>query len=56
MGGILTLDDTIEDQTHTKENEIICWHYSLAKRRHVKGVNLLSSLVINFSIPMIKNC
>ena len=30
---------------HTDENEIICCHYSHAKSRQVKGVNLLSCLV-----------
>lgn len=44
-GGVLILDDTIEEKTYTDENEIICWHYSHAKGRCVKGVNLLSCLV-----------
>ena len=45
LGGVLILDDTIEEKTYTDENEIICWHYSHAKGRCVKGVNLLSCLV-----------
>ena len=45
VGGVLILDDTIEEKTYTDENEIICWHYSHAKGRCVKGVNLLSCLV-----------
>jgi DDE superfamily endonuclease len=45
VGGVLILDDTIEEKTYTDENEIICWHYSHAKRRIIKGVNLLSCLV-----------
>ena len=44
-GGVLILDDTIEEKTYTDENEIICWHYSHAKNRCIKGVNLLSCLV-----------
>jgi hypothetical protein len=44
-GGVLILDDTIEEKAYTHENEIICWHYSHAKGRCVKGVNLLSCLV-----------
>jgi hypothetical protein len=44
-GGVLVLDDTIEEKTYTDENEIICWHYSHAKKRCVKGINLLSCLV-----------
>ena len=43
--GVLVVDDTIEEKTYTDENGIICWHYSHAKGRCVKGVNLLSCLV-----------
>lgn len=43
-GGVLILDDTIEEKTYTDENEIVCWHYSHAKGKHVKGINLLSCL------------
>ena len=43
--GVLILDDTIEEKTYTDENEIISWHYSHAKGRCVKGINLLSCLV-----------
>lgn len=45
VGGVLILDDTIEEKAYTDENAIMCWHYSHAKGRHVKGVNLLSCLV-----------
>ena len=45
LGGILILDDTIEEKTYTDENEIICWHYSHTKERHIKGVNILSCLI-----------
>jgi hypothetical protein len=44
-GGVLILDDTIEEKAYTDENAMICWHYSHAKGRCVKGVNLLSCLV-----------
>jgi hypothetical protein len=44
-GGVLIIDDTIEEKTYTDENEIICWHYSHSKGRCVKGINLLSCLV-----------
>jgi len=43
-GGVLIIDDTIEEKTYTDENEIICWHYSHSKGRCVKGINLLSCL------------
>lgn len=45
QGGALILDDSIEEKPYTDENEIMCWHYSHAKDRHVKGVNILSCLV-----------
>lgn len=44
-GGVLIIDDTIEEKPYTDENEIISWHFSHAKGRCVKGVNLLSCLV-----------
>lgn len=44
-GGVLILDDTVEEKAHTDENEVIAWHYAHAKGRHVKGINLLSCLV-----------
>jgi len=43
--GVLILDDSIEEKPYTDENEIMFWHYSHAKGRHVKGVNILSCLV-----------
>ena len=45
IGGVLILDDTISEKPYTDENEINCWHYSHAKGRHVKGINMLSALV-----------
>jgi len=44
-GGVLILDDTIEEKPYTDENEIIAWHFSHAKGRCIKGVNILSCLV-----------
>lgn len=43
--GVLILDDTIEEKSYTDENEIICWHYSHAKSRYMKGVNIISCMV-----------
>jgi len=43
--GVLLLDDTISEKNYTDENAINCWHFSHAKHRHVKGINLLSCLV-----------
>ena len=44
-GGVLAIDDTIEEKPYTDENELVCWHYSHAKGKCVKGINLLSGLV-----------
>ena len=44
-GGVLILDDTIEEKPYTDENEVVAWHHSHAKNRHVKGIGLLSCLV-----------
>lgn len=53
-GGVLILDDCIEEKPYTDENEIMCWHFSHAKGCHVKGVNILSCLVRygNISFPV----
>jgi hypothetical protein len=47
-GGVLILDDSIEEKPYTDENDINCWHYSHAKGDIVKGINLLNCLV-NYS-------
>lgn len=45
IGGVLLLDDTISEKNYTDENAINCWHFSHAKHRYVKGINLLSCMV-----------
>lgn len=45
IGGVLILDDSIEEKPYTDENEIVAWHHSHAKGRHVKGINILSCLI-----------
>ncbi|MES2142696.1 MAG: hypothetical protein V4471_07450 [Pseudomonadota bacterium] len=44
--GVLVLGDTISEKNYTDENAVNCWHYSHAKHRHVKGINLLSCLAL----------
>jgi hypothetical protein len=41
---VLSFDDSIIEKPYTKENDINCWHYSHAKGRCVKGMNLLTAL------------
>jgi hypothetical protein len=53
-GGVLIIDDTVEEKPYTDESELICWHYDHGKGRNVKGINLLSTLyrVGEVSIPV----
>jgi hypothetical protein len=53
-GGVLILDDSIEEKPYTDENEIICWHHSHMHGRHIKGVNILSCLIAyeGISLPV----
>ena len=44
-GGVLIIDDSIEEKPYTDESTIISWHFSHAKGRCVKGINILSCLV-----------
>ena len=44
-GGVLIIDDSIEEKPYTDENAIVSWHFSHAKGRCVKGINILSCLV-----------
>lgn len=53
-GGVLILDDSIEEKPYTDDNEIVCWHHSHMHSRHVKGINILSCMVGygNISLPV----
>lgn len=42
----LVLDDSIAEKPYTKENDIVCWHYSHAKGRCVKGIEILTLLCV----------
>jgi hypothetical protein len=44
-GGILIIDDFIQEKPYTDENEITAWYYSHAKHRSIKGVNIISSMI-----------
>jgi hypothetical protein len=39
--GVLIFDDTLQEKPHSKENDLICWHYDHCVNRSVKGINLL---------------
>ena len=42
--GVLVVDDSIEGKPHSKENEMICWHYDHTVSRNVKGINMVNLL------------
>jgi len=46
-GGIIAIDDTIEAKPHTRENDLICWHWDHSKRLNVKGINIVNFLYTN---------
>ena len=43
-GGVLIIDDSIEEKPYTDENSVVGWYFSHAKGRCVKGINILSCL------------
>lgn len=53
-GGVLLLDDSIEEKPYMDENDINCWHYSHAKGVVLKGINILTCMVRydDFSVPV----
>ena len=44
----------MEEKPYTDENDVVCWHYSHSKSAHVKGINILTSMVTykNTSVPI----
>jgi len=40
--GVLIFDDTVQEKPHSKENDLICWHFDHTVNRSVKGINLLN--------------
>jgi len=42
--GVLIFDDTVQEKPHSKENDLICWHFDHTVNRSVKGINLLNCL------------
>jgi hypothetical protein len=50
--GILIFDDTIQEKPHSKENDLICWHYDHCVNRSVKGINLLNCLYYSKEVSL----
>jgi hypothetical protein len=34
--GVLIFDDTLQEKPHSKENDLICWHYDHCVNRSVR--------------------
>jgi len=51
-GGVLIFDDTIQEKPHSKENDLICWHYDHTVSRSVKGINLLNCLYYSKEVSL----
>ena len=50
--GILIFDDTVQEKRHSKENDLICWHYDHTVNRSVKGINLLNGLYYSNEVSL----
>lgn len=50
--GLLVLDDTIIEKTYTDENGLVTVHYDHSKDRYVKGINLVSALLVLGSVVL----
>jgi transposase len=52
--GALVFDDTVEEKEYSDESDLISWHYSHARGKVVKGLNLLTALAVydEASIPV----
>jgi hypothetical protein len=50
--GVLIFDDTIQEKPHSKENDLICWHYDHCVNRSVKGINLLNCLYYSKKVSL----
>lgn len=44
--GLLVIDDTIMEKAYTDENGLVTVHYDHSKDRYVKGINLVSALLV----------
>jgi hypothetical protein len=51
-GGILILDDSIEEKPYTDENDLICWHWDHSNQRHVKGINFLTAFYATETVSL----
>ena len=41
---VIIFDDTIVEKPHSKESDLICYHFDHVKNRSIKGINLLNCI------------
>jgi DDE superfamily endonuclease len=51
-GGVLILDDTVEEKAYMAESDLICWHFDHVTNRSIKGINQLTALYENEDISL----
>ncbi len=44
---VLAIDDTVQEKAYTDQSELIAWHYDHNLGRAVKGLNLVSALLVS---------
>lgn len=51
---VVGIDDTIQKKPHSRENDLICWHYDHTEGETVKGINFLSAVLTTeeLSVPI----
>ena len=52
IGGVLIIDDTIEEKAYMSENDLICWHHDHVTGRTLKGINQVTALYYNDEISL----
>ena len=46
---VLAIEDTVQEKAYTDPSELIAWHYDHTLGRVVKGINLVSALLVSES-------
>jgi len=50
--GLLVIEDTIIEKAYTDENGLVAVHYDHSKDRYIKGINLVSALLVLGSVVL----
>jgi len=52
FSGVVSVDDSIVEKSHTDENAMICYHWDHSLNRHVKGINFISLMYSHTTINL----